>query len=791
MRLKAIKTFCRVFLTLALMTAALLSLSACGDTHEKELLLYLNLNEGSGTEITDASGNLPTGELEYLYTNAVYMDSQDPQWRSTGVDGGCLLMDGTSTFITYSKDDISVGGEQLTISLWVAPRTFEWDDPTAAANGTDTLTGLVSQSSKASNQGFILGYQRHGALSFQVGTGNEWLTIWTDGDYLTTYEWNQVTAVFDSVNGEMALYLNGEKVASRSVPAGTEIVPAERSLTVGRNGEGEQLAAGYRNVVSGLMDEVKVYSCAFTEEEVKEACDAATVPEISFAEIWLQNLLTEDYTRPQFHAAPLQYWMNEPHAPVYYNGMYHLFFQENMSGSYWRNICWGHLVSTDLVNWKQVKEAIVPTADSVVPDGVWSGGATLDKNGVPLLFFTAGDDSYLEHGLISNQNIGVAYPADLSDPELTDWVICDELAVVQHSGEGRAGEFRDPHIWKEGDTWCMLICSGSATSDGGTALLYTTDTLELLPDGTIDQNWVYRGPIYEMENQSVTYGTSWELPILLPVSNQDGTITKYMFLISPAPASIADNKVYYFLGNFDLESGKFTPEEGFELPHLLDYGDNVFTGPSAIYDPVSGDIIVTSIMQDQRSAAEQGASGWAHTCGITRKVWLSDDGSDLMIAPIDALTSLETEVLAQGENLTVEEANALVSSVDADMYHMVVTADVSAAASFGVDLKKGGKWDCTTYTYSTLEETITGKTENKGAEADSKVSSGTLSLADGTLTMDIYVDRSLVEAFFNESKSLSIRAYTEEPDSHGISFFADGSVTIESLYIAGMGSIFD
>lgn len=57
--------------------------------------------------------------------------------------------------------------------------------------------------------------------------------------------------------------------------------------------------------------------------------------------------------------------------------------------------------------------------------------------------------------------------------------------------------------------------------------------------------------------------------------------------------------------------------------------------------------------------------------------------------------------------------------------------------------------------------------------------------------MEIYIDRSLVEGFFNNYKALSIRAYTEEPDSHGIDLFATGNVTVDSLYVASMGSIFD
>ena len=55
--------------------------------------------------------------------------------------------------------------------------------------------------------------------------------------------------------------------------------------------------------------------------------------------------------------------------------------------------------------------------------------------------------------------------------------------------------------------------------------------------------------------------------------------------------------MYYWLGDFDLDTGKFTPDEPFQgEPHLLDYGANVFTGPSCLVDPVSGNIYMFSIM---------------------------------------------------------------------------------------------------------------------------------------------------------------------------------------------------
>ncbi len=771
----------------------ILTLASCGgDAHKDDLLLHLSFDEGSGTTVKDSAGKAPDAELSYGFTHATYMDSQDPQWRSEGISGGCILLDGTSTYVNYKRGDITVEGPSLTVQAWIAPRMFEWDDPHAADNGNDNLTGIVSQWDKAANKGFILGYQRFGRLSFQVGTGYEVVSVWSDEARLEKYAWNLVTATYDEDEGQMCLYLNGELVGS-GFTGGDIAAASTKGLSVGRNMDAERLTAGFLNVASGYLDEVKIWSTALGADEIKEYYDSVTVPEIPFDQIWLQNILTGDYTRPQFHGGPYQFWMNEPHAPIYYNGVYHLFYQANMTGSYWRNICWGHMVSNDMVNWKPIKEAITPTEGTVVPDGVWSGGATYDKNGVPLLFFTAGNDGFRDYpGLISNQNIGVAYPADLNDPDLTDWVICDELAVIQKQGEGRTGEFRDPSIWKEGDTWCMLICSGSATTQGGSALLYTSDTLELRDDGTVDQNWVYRGPVYEMANQSALYGTSWELPILLPVTNEAGTITKYFFSISPAPASIADNKVYYWLGDFDLETGKFTPDEAFQgEPHLLDYGANVFTGPSCIVDPVSGDIYMFSIMQDQRGAAEQGASGWAHTVGLARKLWLNDDGTDMMISPIDTLHELEEEVLIDQKNISLEDANAALAGVDTDMLYIRLTVDVSAAQDFSINMKQGGKWDATTFRYDTAAQTINGRTENKGEGCKSPAVSGALPVEDGKLTMEIYIDRSLVEGFFNDYKAISIRAYTDDPSSHKIDLAATGSVSIEELYVARMGSIFD
>lgn len=756
---------------------------------EKELMLHLPFDQQGGIETEDASGKLPAAEVNYLYTHAVYKENEEPQWRAVGVDDAdmSLLFDGCSTSVEYSAKEICVEGNAFSISVWVAPRMFEWDDPKAADAGTEQLTGIVSQYNKSKKQGFILGYQRFGRLCFQVGTGDSWISLWSDTN-LSKYEWNQVTATFDGENGTICLYLNGELAAEKNVQKGSAIEAADKErLVVGNNSHGERIAAGSYQMFSGLMDELKLYQKVLSPEEIAYV-EQDPIP---FEDIWMENLLTDDSFKTQYHGGPYQFWMNEPHAPVYYNGMYHLFYQNNMAGTYWRNICWGHLVSTDMVNWKPIKEAITPIENSVVPDGVWSGGAAMDANGVPLLFFTAGNDSFEKDGLISNQNIGVAYPADISDPELTDWVVAEKLAIQQKPGEGRTGEFRDPYIWKEGDIWCMLICSGSTETTGGSALLYETDRLELLDDGTIDMDWKYMGPVYEMENQTMTYGTSWELPILTPIYSEDGTKSKYIFMISPAPASSADNKVYYFIGDFDVVTGKFTPDEAFDnQPGLLDYGSNIFTGPSVLVDPVTGETCIFSIMQDQRNGAEEGAAGWAHCVGLTRKIWLNEEGTDVKLAPLERIESLQGEPLIQDDSLNLADANEKLAAVQEDLVYIRAIIDPMHATEFGIRVKAGENGDQTTYTYNMEEETISGYTSSTGSAAAVNKVKGALTLPDGKLKMELYIDRSLVEAFFNDTKAVTIRSYSDY-DSRGISFFGDGEIMVEELYVAPMKSIYE
>ena len=146
----------KILTVLCTLLLAAVILTACAgggkDKHEKDLLLYLKFDEGKGLTVTDAAGKVPDTDMNYAYHGAAYMDDRDPEWRTDGISGGCLLLDGSSTYVQYNRNDIQVSGKALTVQAWIAPRTFEWDDPNAADNGTDSPTGIISQANKANKR---------------------------------------------------------------------------------------------------------------------------------------------------------------------------------------------------------------------------------------------------------------------------------------------------------------------------------------------------------------------------------------------------------------------------------------------------------------------------------------------------------------------------------------------------------------------------------------------------------------------------------------------------------------
>ena len=98
-----------------------------------------------------------------------------------------------------------------------------------------------------------------------------------------------------------------------------------------------------------------------------------------------QSFGFSDHLRPTYHfLAPEGGWLNDPNGPMFFGGYYHLFWQKGgESEAIWGDIRWGHAVTKDFVNWKMLKDALVPGPEEYDKDGCWSGSASL----TPTRFF--------------------------------------------------------------------------------------------------------------------------------------------------------------------------------------------------------------------------------------------------------------------------------------------------------------------------------------------------------------------------------------------------------------------
>ncbi|WP_336078414.1 GH32 C-terminal domain-containing protein [Paenibacillus sp. 203] len=752
-------------------------------TDNRGLIMYWAFNEGTGTSALESVSQIKDN-IQYVFNQAEFTKPCPPRWRQ-GVVGNGLLFDGYSTYIAHSFDEGNQNTEPeyrsaLSIGVWVAPRSYEWGDD-------GKLSAIVNRYNLDRKQGYLLGMFRHGSWSFQVGLeGGDWKELWSpDGHELPKNEWSYVNAVFDGNQGEIKLYLNGSEIASAAVPRGSRLAEAaDTDLLIGKNNHSSLLAEVFSlHMFSGIIDELKIYNRALSAEEVAasyrhvpDTFHEGIRPQLNYDEIKLDRTpLLLDRHRPQYHVSPPAHWMNEPHAPIYFDGQYHLFYQHNPQGPFFHQIHWGHWVSQDLVHWRDLPVALAPEKDQLAPDGIWSGSATYDADGLPVLFFTAGNDS-----ASPNQSVALArstYTLD-GNPDLVQWVKHPEPLIVQKKGMGAFGDFRDPFVWKDDDGWYALVGSGI---EGGAALAFASQDM---------LNWTYKGPFFKADIQKFPYlGPIWELPVLLPLGSDKQGGNKHLLLVSPVGKG-ADVEVFYWIGQLDKQNLSFIPDQ--EEPQLIDVGDFHFTGPSGMVDPKTGRNIVFTIAQGDRTSEMEYKSGWAHNAGLPLSVYLRDDGR-LGIEPIQELQSLRGAKRLSLRDQSLAETNVQLRDVHGDMLEIQLELEPGSAKQFGIKVRCTPDGEEETLLYYDWNQTMLlvdrSKTTLHPGEKCGGVQGGKLELLGENLKLHIYLDRSMVEAYANGLKSLTTRVYPSRMDALGLEIWGDGEPFVKSLDIWDMQSI--
>jgi beta-fructofuranosidase len=500
----------------------------------------------------------------------------------------------------------------------------------------------------------------------------------------------------------------------------------------------------------------------------------------------LRRKVAADRHRPQYHIVPPAHFLNDPNGMLYWKGRYHVFYQYAPGGGMMSTKYWYHVVSEDCVHWRNLGVGIAPTPGGPDKDGCWSGSAVV-HNSVPTLVYTGaffiGESERADraNGLIPERQM-VAVAADPNDPDLLKWNKIPENPVIAAPPEGMTvSGWRDPALWKEGDTWYMVIGSGTQQL-GGAALMYRSKDL---------RKWEYLHPLASARREA-SPGTQ-------PVAGRGGggggggggmwECPDFFFLKGkPVLMSASGNR--YLTGTYnDL---RFTQDGG---GGQIDYGS----------------AYAQKTMEDGQGrrlwfgwVREGGApqdAGWSGAISLPRILTLRDDGT-MNIEPIPELKSLRGSRHAV-QNLTVtENSPLLLNDMKGDCAEIVAQIDPGSATEIGVRVRStadGNEQTLIGYnrTNGTIFSDSSKSNANQGGAPASRggggggrggtggIKSGDLKLAEKELVqLHIFLDASVIETFGNNRAGIIDRIYPSSAEALGIGLFAKGgSAVVQSMEI--------
>ena len=188
--------------------------------------------------------------------------------------------------------------------------------------------------------------------------------------------------------------------------------------------------------------------------------------------------IARDPLRPEYHLLPRHNWMNDPNGPIWWKGEYHLFYQLNPHAAVWGDMHWGHAISTDMIHWHHQPIALAPTRGGPDSEGCFSGSAVVFE-GKPSFIYTGVQNASPSEITLRDGNDKLRETqllATAEDDELLRWKKLETPVIAAPPPGMVVTGFRDPCLWREGDTWYLGVGSGEREI-GGCVLLYRSQAL--------------------------------------------------------------------------------------------------------------------------------------------------------------------------------------------------------------------------------------------------------------------------------------------------------------------------
>ncbi len=449
----------------------------------------------------------------------------------------------------------------------------------------------------------------------------------------------------------------------------------------------------------------------------------------------------DDPARPIYHFRPPARWTNEPCGVIHHKGYYHVFYQLNPTGATWgvNNTHWGHTRSKDLIHWEHLPVALYPSRD-LGERRCNSGCVVINGKGQPMIFYT-----YVpQKGRTSRQQW-----AAIGDDDLITWKKLAGNPVIDREEAGVPAtvslNWSDPFVFRaDGKTFVTFKDSG------GTVCQALTEELT---------RWKYVGSLGRVPGECpnfVKLGEKW-------------------LLITSAGRST--QQLCYQVGMFDSQQGQFKANKSGILDH--GYGpkwpsafSRGFYATNTLIDPQGRCILFGWV------GGFKGDRGWNGCHGLPRILTLGADGRPRQ-TPVPERKALRGKRV-RAEKLTLRDSGLVVKGARGDALEILARFQPGDAAAFGLKVRRsddGSRAVTLRYDGAVLDVA--------GTKVPFKLDKG-----QDTLTLHVFLDKSLMEVFVNDGREAVTRVIDPGRKDLGVEVFAeDGTATVRGIDVWTMKAI--
>lgn len=384
-------------------------------------------------------------------------------------------------------------------------------------------------------------------------------------------------------------------------------------------------------------------------------------------EEWSQKA-AQDPLRPAYHLTPPGGSMGDPNGAIYHDGWYHMFYGLNPFSSYPGGWYWAHVRSRDLLHWEHLPPNLTPAFELGL-NHVGSGSTIVTPEGKRLAFYSTSKDGSMKF-----------WQAQMG-PDLNSWThdVTEPVLTLDHPGLPPFDTFwRDPFVFAvEGRTF-LIACADLFEEDYVPVPIFEAANKELT-------DWVYKGELFRYPKHKTR---NLEVPGFRPLGDK-------WILMASSDAPV--DRCVYFIGDFDLETLRFTPESEGNLDH-----SGHFYAQESILDD-QGDLYVMAWIPGwdrdwlptlMNHPLKNDSPLWNGCFSIPRKLKLENDGT-LIQQPVVTMQQL------RGRHRSVESRDLPVTSaftaidvledIQGDQLELQVVLDLNAASMVGLNVLSDDK----------------------------------------------------------------------------------------------------